>query len=390
MAFVRYQLAQISVPVTTPASTLGKVFNGGNGQNGVATILNGTSNMSSHNPVLTGSGTPSGSLTNFVNYTVGGFATIPGATGTSPNFVPSWMSTDNTGGQAYVELAEIPNTTNLLALAIAQNSNSKANGNSITRKIQLQFNSVTGPNPIFGFGLVSYAEIMLNANVIVNGTNSGVRSAASGAPISVVGNSSFAGDFYWTSATARTSVTWGSLKVSPGQYLSSSGQFPNHVHGGQAAPTAPTFDSTGFVQYVGTANGGTSYTSANIGTALSGGVYTLNNTDLAAGTYIFNSPVTINGILYLDSGGSPGAQVKVTFNKPVTLNGAIIQNNSSLSLGVQTTSAAASPIVFGDVVNQQSMQSAGLSTATYPAAEQTLAAGNEAQAWGDAISCVVS
>jgi|GEM_PF-4712478 len=331
LAFARYQISQLNLPgTTTQSNLLSAVYSA------LATNLNSTSNMGGNNPTTQPSGTPTSIY-------------VPGLASGSP----TWMSTDSQGGQTYFKITN-PAGMTLRILAVGQNSNSKIT--AVSRKLQLDFPASGGANPIFTYGLVSYGEIMLNGGLTVNGNNGGVMSITAGTPINVNGANSFGGDFYWTSATPRLSVTWGSLRVStvanaPG-YLSASGQFPNHVHGAQTVPSKPTFDSSAFLTYVGTGAGygGSTFTTGTY----SSNAATLTNTILSAGNYSFNNALTINGILYLQSG------VNVNFNNNVTINGAIVQANAS----------SAGTINFSGTMTQTAYS--GLSGANFPAAELAL------------------
>jgi hypothetical protein len=273
---------------------------------------------------------------------------IPGSNG-----APTYMSTDSIGGQAYIVVSN-PSGQSLSAEAVGLNSHSGVVAGSphIYRLTAINFNT----NPIYSYGMVSYGEIMLNGGVTVNGTNGGVLSVTTGAtkPINVNGSNSFSGDFSWTNGSiARTNITWGSLTVDG--YLSSSGQFPNHVHGGVATPTKPTFDTSGFLPYVGSSNpyGGNTYTTGTYNS----GAATLTNCYLSgAGTYSFNNLTTINGILYLGSG------VNINFNSAgqLTINGAIVQANGS----------AGGTIVFDGKVVQTAISN--LVGVNYPSGETAL------------------
>jgi Tfp pilus assembly protein PilX len=324
LAYARYQLAQLSIQGATSANIISKVY----------TQL--TSN-------LHGAYTPALSADGSTIY-------IPGS-GNSY----TWMSTDNSGGQAYITITQPAGSNNydLVVTAYGQNSNNAAHNATvgatpISRALQLTFSGNQGSNvtnPIFGYGLVSFGEIVINSNVTVSGTNGGVLAAVGTTgspahpvdPIQVNSTGSFSGDFYWSNNYAYNNITWGSLSVDG--YLPTSGQFQNHVFGNVTGPTSSplTFDTSSFATYV------TPQTPT-------GSTTTLTNASLAAGSYTFNKPLTINGILYLKQGAS------VTFSSGVTVNGAIVQANG-------TTGGS---IVFNSAVTQGSMPG------SLPAGEQAL------------------
>ena len=240
-------------------------------------------------------------------------------------------------------------TIYLSVQTVARNSYSTP----ITRTLQLQFTSAQTSQqtipPIFNYGMVSWGQLVLNGGITVNGTNGGVFDAVtSGSPIVVNNVNSFSGDFYWSDSTPRTSITWGSLSVAG--YLPSSAQFPNHVHGGSAAPAVPTFDTSPFATYA-----TTNYTT---GTSNISNFTTLTNVTLAPGSYAFNNPITINGVLYLNGNSSTG--VSINFNSGCTINGAIVESNSSTKAGT---------IIFNGATTETSMASLG---GTYSAGEKAL------------------
>jgi hypothetical protein len=331
LAFARYQLAHITVPGTATNSSSGNLMSD--------VLASLQTNLTGANaPSLTGTGSAAKIY-------------IPAEV----NGSPAWMSTDTMGGQAYIVISQqstASNNYNLVVQSVGQNSNS--HNTPITRTLQLVFNSNYGSAaasapPIFQYGMVSYGEIVLNANVKVEGTNSGVMAVVSGGnPIQDNSSGSIAGNFYWTDSVAESSITWGTLAVDTtitgtGGYLPTSGQFANHVFGNTAAPTTPTFDTSPFASYV------TQQTPAS-------NAATITNASLPSGSYTFNSPLTINGVLYLQ----PGA--KVTFNSTVTVNGSIVQANNA-------TSILGATVTFNGAVTQNSMSTLGSS---YNAGETAL------------------
>jgi Tfp pilus assembly protein PilX len=315
MAYARYQLAHVSVPGTTTYGNLLTKLN-----QALQTNLTGP-----NAPGLSGS-------TIYIPAEVGG--------------APAWMSTDSLGGQAYIQITQPSGSSyNVQVAVVGQNANS--HNTPITRTLQMLFNSNYGSAPattppLFNYGMVSYGEIFLNANVKVTGSNGGVMAVVnSGNPIQDNSSGSIAGNFYWTDSVAESSITWGSLSVDG--YLPTSGQFINHVFGNQTAPTALSFDTSPFATYV------TAQTPASNAT-------TITNASLASGSHTFNSPLTINGVLYLQKGAT------VTFNSTVTVNGAIVQANNA------TTSSGAT-ITFNGAVTQNSISTLG---SGYTAGEKAL------------------
>jgi hypothetical protein len=323
MAFGRYQMDHVTLPGgTLQANALTATLTA------LQTNLNNSSNMGGNNP-------------NMVTYNGGNAIAIPGqpagwswsGNGALPSNT-NWMSTDTNGGNAIVLITQ-PNLAayDLSVASVGQNSNNVARSlTPITRSLKLSLggtqgtgSTTTSVNPIFNYGMVSYGEIVLNANVTVNGTNAGVLAVPKDnvtKPIQVNSTGSISSDFYWANPVAENAITWGSLSVDG--YLSSNSNFASHVHGGIAPPTAPTYDTTVFTPYVTAQNPGSSTT-------------VLTNASLPnkVGGYTFNKPLTINGILYLQSGA------KVTFNSGVTVNGAIVQDNAATSGSVTFNSSVA-------------------------------------------------
>jgi Tfp pilus assembly protein PilX len=235
------------------------------------------------------------------------------------------ITVDSLGGKVYVTAAVNGNQIQLDSYG--KNANSRVT--AIQRHTRLQFTPTY--NPLFNYGLVSYGQISLNGGLTITGTNGGVLAVTTGAtkPINVNGANSFSGDFYWTNTNyTRTSITWGSLEVAtaanpPNGYISTNVNFASHVHSGVTPPTKPTFDSSGFQQFVATSYTNTTYSPT---TTL------LTNTELKLGTgqtsatFTFSNPLTINGILYIDAG------VTVKFTNAATgvsINGAIVQQNAA-------------------------------------------------------------
>jgi Tfp pilus assembly protein PilX len=319
LAYGRYQLSQLAI---TNPPTNGLV-------NAVYTALNtnlaGSGNLPTTQPTV---------------------VYLPGSNGAA-----SWMNVDSLGGQAQLAITQPLSTSyNLQLDSYGQNSNSRVT--AIKRHTRIQFSAY---NPIFNYGLVSYGQISLNGGLTVNGTNGGVLAITSGAtkPINVSGANAFSGDFYWTNAAfTRTQITWGSLTVDG--YNSASGQFANHVHGGVPAPVKPTFDTTPFQQYIATSYTNSTYSPT--ATTLTNAALTLAAGQVSA-NYSFSGHITINGILYLDSG------VTVTFTNPlgVTINGAIVQQNAASP----TTNSGS--LTFDGPVAQSTSNIGSL-----PAAEQSL------------------
>ena len=339
LAFARYQMDHISLPgTTTSANALSATLTA------LQTNLNSSANMNGTNPNLVTYNGVANSAIAIPGQPAGWSWSGSGALPSNTN----WMTTDASGGNAVVLISQPSSLNfNLNVIAAGQNSNNASHSTTpITRSLQLGFGGAQGSgtttaNQIFSYGMVSYGEIVLNANVMVNGTNSGVLAVPKNnvtKPIQVNSTGSFGGDFYWANTVAENSITWGSLSVDG--YVSSSGQFINHVHGGITAPTAPTYDTSVFSPYV------TNQSPVATTTVLT-------NASLATkvGGYTFNNPVTINGILYLQSGA------KVTFNAGVTVNGAIVQANNATS---------GQAVTFNSTVSQGAMPSG------YAAGEEAL------------------
>jgi Tfp pilus assembly protein PilX len=342
LAFARYQLTspQLTIPGPYSSTNLVSLV-----ETQIANNLSGTANMGGANPTTQ----PVGSATALY---------IPGIA----NGSQGWMSTDSSGGQVQLTVTPttVGNATNLVVTAVARNSNSRVT--PITRSEQL---TLLGSASNFSYGLVSYGQISLSGGVTVKGTNSGVIAVVpSGTkPISVVGNNTFAGPFYWTNNTAINKITWGNLQIEG--FLSSSGSFKNVALPNTATPAAPVFDTSGFVQYVNSTtygNGPLTTTSKVNGISMTS-VTALTNASLAAGTYTFSNPITINGILYLQAGAS------VTFAKAVTLNGCIVEANQTGENGGVTTPSL--NIAFDGALTQSAMSAATLGV-YYTAAEAGL------------------
>lgn len=365
--FGRYQLTQIALPAGTTQSNL---------MGNLATAL--STNLTAQGGTYTSSTQPSGSAE---------YITVPsqpaGWTPASPASSTHWMAVDGIGGQAYLILGQVANSTNVYLEAVGENTNARVT--PVTRKEELSF--ATGVPPVLQYGMVSYGEMFFNNNVYVEGSGGGALVVSSGVPISVTKYSTFAGDFYYSSSSATTGINWGTGSAGTGgnQLTVDDPIGPNsgttgyiqtnvanwyhltvpygHVHPNTAKPTAPTIDTSSFAQYVTAQYGGGPLLSNPATGNNSSFASTLTNTVLTAASggtssYTFNNPVTINGILYIDNNVT-----SVTFANTVTVNGCIVQQTP--------TSGSPCTLLFDNTVTGTPISN--LSGSNFPAGERNLA-----------------
>lgn len=187
-------------------------------------------------------------------------------------------------------------------------------GLTISRAIEMHFESVMSSTQIFDFGIVTRGPIHLNGNAEIGGGNvvgpdNSVLSLYQGStPLVMNGGPSIAGDVYMTNPNARASVSGG---ASVGG--SSIGSVRNtHIHAGKPnpEPELPTVDTSMFLPYV-----TSTYTP---GKALYRNVRIPRNTNPH-----FSSDVRIEGVMYVEYPN------QLKFSGKATVVGTIVVQNGA-------------------------------------------------------------
>lgn len=183
------------------------------------------------------------------------------------------------------------------------------------RQASLAMEMTPRPASAFNFGIASRGSIYVSGSATISGVNTGQEATVfsmSNQPVAIEagGSAVISGDLFVTSNNT------GSIMLSGGG-LSIGGEtdifkiVANHVHFGVEPPEFPEIDTTPFSAMT------TGFIDAN--TILPNQDLVLNNIRVKAGTDpTFDSNVTINGVLYIESPN------KVVFSANTTINGIIV------------------------------------------------------------------
>jgi hypothetical protein len=187
-------------------------------------------------------------------------------------------------------------------------------GVTISRTIEMYFESVAVNSSIFDFGIVTRGPIVLNGNASIGGSgvvaqdNSVLSLYQGGTPLSMTGNPSIAGDAFMTNANGRASVS-GGASVGGSSIATVRA---DHIHVGKPNPDPeiPTVDTSIFLPYV--------RTTYQPGLPVYRNVRIPKNTNPS-----FSSDVRIEGVMYVEYPN------QLKFSGKTTVVGVIVVQNGA-------------------------------------------------------------
>lgn len=187
-------------------------------------------------------------------------------------------------------------------------------GVTISRAIEMHFESVTSSTQIFDFGVVTRGPIHLKGNAEIGGgkvvgpDNSVLSLYPGSTPLVMIGSPAIAGDVYMTNPNARASISGGSSVG--GSSVSTVRN--THIHSGKPnpEPELPTVDTSMFLPYV-----TSTYTP---GKAVYRNVRIPKNSNPH-----FSSDVRIEGVMYVEYPN------ELKFSGKATVVGAIVVQNGA-------------------------------------------------------------
>ena len=306
MEFIRYHLAQLSIPYGTPSEKLfGKV------KTHLSSAINGTANVN------------------------GGSIGLGDTTISIPAGANDWVSADPRGAQFRITIQDM--TQSVRVKVVGRGSDS-----SILRAIQIDYNLAQRASRIFDYGVASKGKIWTDGSSKIKGatdpTKGSVLSTCTTDPIPVViRGKEVSGDISVSNPNATVIVDGASI----GGETSMAVIMSDHVHKGVEPPEFPTVDTAAFQAFA-----------TNTYSAAGGNNQTLVNCRIPANTNpSFTGTTKIQGVLYIetpnkvDFGGNVSIQgVIVTQNNPT---GTISTNTISFKGGVDSTGVETLPASFG-------------------------------------------
>jgi len=276
LEFIRFQLAQVSIPPNTTSTTMMNAV-----YTQLGTLLNGTPNMKGNTVQLDA-----------------GIVTVPGGSG-------KYISLDGDGNGFQAKISYV--SDGRLRIQVMGRSNRSA-AYPTHRGVQMEFTVSPQRSPILDYGLASNGNFSLG-----NGYVKGVPDAARG-------------KVYTGSSTSSTPITMSGATISgdvmmanPAGHVSGAGsiagiidptQWGSHVQSGVTPPEFPTIDPSPYINYLA---GKETLISSN-----QSGV-TLSNIRVKAGTNVQFSGCTLKGVILIE------APNKITFSSGSTnITGVIV------------------------------------------------------------------
>jgi hypothetical protein len=299
MQFMRYQLAMMDIPATTPQNQLfSAVFNQ------LAAGLNNTGNLA------------------------GGTISSDGTTIYVPGNTSQTIALDanNTCFRARV----FQNGPQLRVIVNGYSST------GLKRSVQLDYNIAQRASAIFDYGVASKSAISMNGNVSITGlTNPAAGSVLSATystntPLTMIGNCSISGDVSLVNPNGNVSISSSSSVAGS----SNPATYASHIHDGVEMPEFPTIDTSLFAPYA-TTNLTDSKPKAK----------SFSNIRIKANTNpSFAANTTITGVVYIETPN------QVSFAGNLTLQGVVVvQNNPTGNTGTNS-------ITFGGNVSMSGVQ----------------------------------
>ena len=283
MQFIRFHLARLDVPASTPADELfGEVFNL------LAERLDNTANL------------PAGAKT--IGMSADGTTIlIPAGTG-------NHIRSDDSGGQFRVTIEQLQAGQQLRVKVVG-----KFAASEVERAIQLDYAVAQNASSIFNFGVASRSPIVLTGNTSIAGAGNAaygsVLSTTYDDPaITLTGNAEITGDVSMTNPDADMDIA-GNCKI--GGYKPAQAGFASHVHYGVEEPEFPVVDTSLYEPYA-----------TNPITSSQSGNKTFSNIRIKANSNpSFSGNMTILGVVYIETPN------RVSFSGNLNLQGVIVVQN---------------------------------------------------------------
>ncbi len=288
MQFIRYQLAMMSIPATTPQDQLFPAV--------VAQLsaqMNNTGNLA------------------------GGTIASDGTTIFIPGSTSQTISLDANNVRFRARVCQ-----NGQQLRVIVNGYSSS---GLKRSVQMDYSVAQRASAIFDYGVASKSAITMNGNVNISGlTNPAAGSVLSATystntPLSMIGNCSVSGDVSLVNPNSNVSISSSSSIAGS----TSASTYASHIHKGVEMPEFPTIDTSAFAPYATTV----------ISAARPAG-RSFSNIRIAANTNpSFAANTTITGVVYIETPN------KVSFAGNLTLQGVVVvQNNPTGNTTTNTIS----------------------------------------------------
>lgn len=279
MQFMKYHLATLGIPASTPPSEL---FN--QVAASLSAKLGGTDNLPS--PVQAG--------TDAIQ--------IPG----DPNH---WVSLG--GGSAF----RVTILKELAGERIAVRVYGRHTGTAGTTGIELDYANFPNPSAIFDYGVASRSGITMDSNARIRGAGNAslgsvlTTSFKDAMPLKMLGNASITGDVSLANPDARVSMSSNASIAGS----SNPAVYGEHIHYGVEVPEFPWVDTSEFKKYATSvlSTPAKKYDSINLKN-----IYIKANTNPT-----FDSNIKVEGVIYIETPN------KVTFSSNVEIRGAIVVQN---------------------------------------------------------------
>jgi hypothetical protein len=305
MQFMKYHLATLNIPATTPTTQLfTRVYER------LGAKLNNFANM------------PAGGRTVDLSAD-GNTIRIPGGTS-------NWIPLDAEGSAFRAEVRKMAAGEKIEVRVYGRYGTTGTPGS--TKAVKLEYANFPNPAAIFNYGVASESAISMNGNVTIQGTSGNehmgsVLSAhtATVTPLTMTGGPLISGhvSFVRTDAAPVISSQSTIANLSPGD-----AGFNDVIHRGVPRPEFPTIDTSEFQQYV-PAAGTTGPSVVTAGNP--SGTYFKNIRIKANANPTFNNNTVIQGVIWIEQPN------QVKFNGGVTIQGVIVTstdgfNNPNTSL----------------------------------------------------------
>lgn len=292
MQFMKYHLATLGIPATTPTTELfGQVYDR------LGAKLNNFANM------------PAAART--IDLVDGG-TTIRIPAGTT-----NWIKVDDEGSFFRAEARKLAAGEKIEVRVYGRHGTTGTPGS--VKGVKLEYANFPNPAAIFNYGVASESAISMNGNVTIQGTigNESMGSllsahTATTTPLTMTGSPLVSGHVSFVRIDAAPVISSQSriANLSPGD-----AGFSDVIHRGVPRPEFPTIDTSEFQQYVPAA--GTTGPSV-IATANPAGTYFKNIRIKANSNPTFNSNTVIQGVIWIEQPND------VKFNGGVTIQGVIV------------------------------------------------------------------
>lgn len=301
MEFMRYHMAAVAIPATTPADQLFDAL-----FTQLGSRLNHTDNMPTGCPLISRSGD-------------GNTIYIPASN--------KYIDLDGIGSSFRAEIRKVGNGQSVQAFVFGKYQSAETTSQ---RCIHMDFGNASTPSSVLGYGLATKGTLSLSATAHVSSATAGwgsvLSTSAAANPITMT-SGLISGDVSMSSAGT---ISWSEspqvAQLAPAQWDGP----PTHVHTGVAAPAFPAVDTSAYESYL------DAHSPTIINTSPSDTAFT--NIRIAAGTDpTFPSGSTIQGVVVIETPNH------VTFAGSATLQGVIVVANSA---GGVTDLSASNSITF--------------------------------------------